>query len=66
MGDSLGVLLVLALCGLVLPVLLIVGAMLVDLVMALWWGVSYGHDHVHLPAGLSRLVHHGPRTRRPR
>lgn len=62
MGDSLGVLIVLVLCGLAAPILLIVGAMVVDLVMAIWMGVSYGHDHIHMPAGLARLVHHGPRT----
>lgn len=61
MGDSLGVLMVLVLCGLALPIVLLVGTMLVDLVLALWWGASWGREHAHLPPRLGRLLHRGAR-----
>ncbi|HYD51533.1 MAG TPA: hypothetical protein VEA99_02855 [Gemmatimonadaceae bacterium] len=63
MSDFLGVLLVLALCGLIVPIVLILTAALIDVLALAWKGLEYGHDH--LPPAVSRLAHrsHAPAAR---
>lgn len=58
-GEMLGVMLVLALGGLVFPIALLLGAVLVDLVVLAWAAVSTWHDRLwpKLVSAADRTMH---------